>query len=200
VQAAGDTLHWQVAGTIETPAPERLRPLKSAQPVLPNWWPTALLLLAVLALPAWLLLGLLRRPRQGAAFALPAEPPQYAALRDLERIEQSGWLRDGQTERWYVEASHVLRNYLAGRYRVPALDWTSQETVERLLAAGYRDEDIAAVRPLLASADVVKFAAEQPSEHNAQEWLRAIRDFVHETAIEMVYSTPEALRSAEKLR
>jgi hypothetical protein len=145
----------------------------------------------------WLWRRLRRRVRR-AAFALPAEPPQDVALRALAEIEASDWLARGEIERWFVEASRVLRTYVAGRYRVAALDATSAETLQRLLEFGYRDAEIATLGPLLAAADGVKFAGSRPSEHSAQQWLREIRDFVQSTAVAIVYSTPEALRAAER--
>jgi hypothetical protein len=86
-----------------------------------------------------------------------------------------------------------------GRDRVPALDWTSAELLERMKQAGYRPEDVQAIAPLLVEADSVKFAGDRPSDHNAAEWLEQIRGFVELTAVEMRFSTPESLAAAEQM-
>jgi hypothetical protein len=196
--AFGDTLRWTVAGAIEQAAPERLRPLHGQEQIGPNWWPTALALALLLGPPLWWLWRRWRQRGRRPAFALPAEPPQELALRELARIEASDWLQRGEIERWFVEASRVLRAYVGGRYRVAALDATTAETLERLAAFGYRDGEVAQLEPLLARADSVKFAGARPSEHAATVWLQEIRSFVQATAVPIVYSTPEALRAAER--
>ena len=190
ITAPGDTMHWEVASSIEEPAPERLRPLKSAQPIRPRWWPTVVLVLAVLAVPLfWLWRRLRRRQRPSAAFAIAAEPPHEVALLRLQQLVDGDLLRREQFDRYYVEASHALRSYICGRYRVPVLDWTSAEVVDRLRAAGYERELVATVGPLLLEADAVKFAADRPTEHAAVEWVERARRWILETAVEPVYST-----------
>ena len=120
-------------------------------------------------------------------------------MRRLEEMARSGWLTDGDFDRWYVEGSHTLREYLGGRYRVPALDWTSDELLGRLVGAGFESDELERVDPLLRQADGVKFAARRPTEHQAEEWWRQIRSFVETTKVERVYSTPEALAAARRL-
>jgi len=198
--ADGDTLWWEVDGRLESVAPELLRPVKSVGEIKPNWWPTILLVTAVL-LPfvVWLLRRLRRRRRRPTAFPIPPEPAHRVALRRLDEIQSSGWLDQEAFDRYYVEASHVLREYLQGRYRVPALDWTSSELVSRLRSSGYANPKLDEVGPLLGAADGVKFAAERPTQHSASQWLALIRAFVEATAVELRYSTPEALAASQKL-
>lgn len=195
-----DTLAWTVAGSIDNPASEGLSPLRSQGDVGPVWWPH--LILAALLL-AGLVLALYQRVRRRQApvevYEPPAEPPHLRALRRLDEMSRSGWLVEGNFERWYVEGSHTLREYLGGRYRVPALDWTSGELLKRLVDAGFERRDLESIDPLLHQADDVKFAARRPTEHQAQEWWRQIRGFVEATALERVYSTPEALAAARRM-
>ncbi len=200
VTAPGDTLGWTIAASIEEPFPERLRPLKSAQPVRPRWWPTIALIAAVVAIPVvWLLRRLRRRRRPAPAFAIASEPPHDVALRRLQQLVDGDLLNAEQFDQYYVEASHALRTYICGRYRVPVLDWTSAEVVDRLRAAGYQRDLVATVGPLLMEADSVKFAADRPTPHAAGEWVQRARTWIQETAVEPVYSTPEAIAAAEVL-
>lgn len=195
-----DTLAWTVPGSIENPTPEDLRPLRSQGEVGPVWWPHLLLGGLLLAGLIWALYQRLRRRQaQVEVYEPPTEPPHRRALRRLDEMSRSGWLVDGDFERWYVEGSHTLREYLGGRYRVPALDWTSDELLERLVDAGFERADLEGVDPLLRQADGVKFAARRPTEHQAEEWWHEIRDFVEATALERVYSTPEALAAARRM-
>lgn len=196
--ADGDTLWWEVARSIEQPSPERLRPLKSSGEIGPNWWPTILGGLALLLPPLlWLARRAGRRGRSRPAFAIPEEPAHVVALRRLEEIANSGWLQAQEYDRYFVEASHALRAYIGGRYRVPVLDWTSREVEEGLQRAGYDRETVAAVAPLLREADEVKFAGERPTQHAAEGWLDRAREWILATKVEPRFSTPEALAAAE---
>jgi hypothetical protein len=198
--AGGDTLWWEVPSSIEEARPELLRPIKSVGSIGPNWWPTLAVVLAILLPALWWLRQKMRRPtRSRTAFPIPPEPPHRRALRRLDALAASDMLPRGAFASFYVEGSHTLREYVQGRFRVPALDWTSAELIERMKEAGYRPEDIQFMAPLLGEADTVKFAGDRPSDHGATRWLEEIRDFVEHTAVEMRFSTPEALAAAEQM-
>jgi hypothetical protein len=198
--AQPDTLWWNVPVSIEQAAPELLRDIKHVDPIHPNWLPTALAVALLLAGPVWWLLRRLRRrERRQAAFAIPVEPPHHVALRRLDEIARSGCIEREEFDWFFVEASHALRTYIGGRYRVPVLDWTSAEVVSKLREAGYEKHVVTEVGPLLREADDVKFAAGRPTPHAAERWLERARDWIVQTAVEPVFSTPEALRAAELL-
>lgn len=195
-----DTLAWTVPGRVQAPDPESLRPLRSQGEVGPVWWPHLLLGGLLAALLAWLLYQRLRR--RGAAIEIyepPTEPPHRRALRRLDALAGGSLLEKGDFESWYVEGSHALREYVGGRYRVPALDWTRGELLTRLVEAGFEKRNLEEIDPLLDEADGVKFAGRRPTVHQAERWLRSIRAFVEATAIERVYSTPEALAAARRM-
>jgi hypothetical protein len=195
--APGDTLWWQVPGALAQAIPDSLRPLALAPRIRPNWLPTLLIVSAVLAPPIlWLLRRRRGRPARTQAFPLPAEPPHRIALRRLAEIAATRWLEDGQFDHYFVEATRTLRAYITGRYRVPALDWTSDEVVERLRGAGYDRKTVGEVFPLLSEADRVKFAAARPTQHAAQQWLGGVRTWIEGTAVEPRYTTPEAVAAA----
>lgn len=197
---ARDTLWWEISGQLAEASPDSLRPLKAAPELGPNWLPTALILAVLLGMPAWWLWRRRgRRPARALAFPLPEEPAHRVALRRLAEIAGTRWLEDGQFDRYFVECTRAMRAYIAARYRVPALDWTSDEIVERLRQAGYDRRDLADVGPLLAEADRVKFGADRPTQHSSQQWLGRARTFIEYTAVEPEFTTPEAVAAAAAL-
>lgn len=200
VPATGDTLRWTVEPRLANAAPDSLRPWMRVGALGPNWWPTVLVVVAILAPLAWWIWTLLRRRGEGNFEFTAVEAPHLAALRRLDELEARGWIAAGRFDEFYVEASHALRAYVGGRYGVPALDWTTDETFHRLLAAGHERQDLAPIDPLLRAADVVKFAAQRPSEHQAGQWLGRARAWILATAVEPSYSTPEALAAAARMR
>jgi len=198
--ATGDTLKWTVQPRLAQATPDSLRPIQRVGTIGPDWrLHTLLVALVVLALLVWWWVRRRNAPPVPTTFQVPLEPPHEVALRRLQEIRDAGWIDRGEFDRVYVEASRALRGYVSGRYRVPALDWTTSETIDRLLDAGYEREDVAAVDPLLRAADEVKFAAQRPSEHQAERWIDEARGWIEHTAVPVVYSTPEAIRAAEEL-
>jgi hypothetical protein len=196
-----DTLRWSVPTEIEGDSLPAPRGLASVGILKPNWWPTILLLSAILLPILFLVLRRLRRtPKSESAFPFVAEAPHLVALRRLEEIEAAGYVEAGRHDRFFVEASHVLRSYVAGRYRVPALDWTSEELKRRLIQAGYSADAIAEALPLLTMADEVKFAGHRPSAHQAEQWLEDARRYVHATHVEAVYTTQESVTASAQLQ
>lgn len=201
VMAGVDTLRWSVPATLDVDSLPEPRGLASVGILKPNWWPTVLLAVALLAPLAFLLWRRLRRVHPvTAAFPLVAESPHLVALRRLEELEAAGYPRRGEYDRFFVEGSHALRSYIAGRYRVPALDWTREELRDRLREAGYAPEAVQDALPLLAVADTVKFAAHRPTEHQAQEWLDQARRYIHATRVEAVFTTEESVAAAAQLQ
>lgn len=197
--ASEDTLRWEVQPRLAQATPDSLRPLDRVGEIGPDYRAhVALLLLALAALAAW---WWRRRVRAVApsAFEIPSEPPHERALQRLARIRDEDWIARGEFERFYVEASHALRDYVGGRFRVPALDWTTTETVDGLLDAGYARDAVGAVDPLLRAADEVKFAGARPSPHQAERWIDDAREWIEATAVPVVHSTPEALQAAREL-
>ncbi|HKK69979.1 MAG TPA: hypothetical protein VKA86_02095 [Candidatus Krumholzibacteria bacterium] len=198
--ATGDTLRWAVSPRLAQATPDSLRPIERVGDIGPSWWIHGLAAFAVLLLILSLWWRRRRRSLPGAAPSVPLDPPHEVALRRLDEIRDSGWITAGRFDDVYVHASQALRGYVSGRYRVPALDWTTDETIERLTGAGYERSEVADVDPLLRAADSVKFAARRPTEHQAERWIDDARAWIERTAVPVVYSTPDAIRAAERLR
>lgn len=197
--STGDTLRWEVQPRLAQATPDSLRPIARVGDLGPDFRLHLLLLaLAAAALLAWWW-SRRRGTSVPSAFEMPLEPPHEVALRRLAEIRAADWIARGEFDRVYVEASHALRGYVGGRFRVSALDWTTSETIDRLLEAGYERDEVAAIDPLLRAADEVKFAGQRPSEHQTERWIEDAVVWIERTAVPVVHSTPDALRAAEEL-
>jgi hypothetical protein len=198
---SSDTLYFAVPATMDPDSLPAPRPLQSIGILRPTWWPTIAGFLLILSPLAYLTMRWLRRGKTPAvAFPLVAEAAHLVALRKLQEIEDSRLLREGEFDAYYVAVSHTLRAYLAGRFRVSALDWTVSEMKDRLAAAGYEQELFSAALDLLKQADEIKFARGRPTEHQAREWLEAARSYIHDTKVEPVYTTQESVKALVKLQ
>lgn len=124
------------------------------------WWPIllALLLAAAVAAALWYWWKRRRRPVQAApAVAVVRVPPRDAALQQLAALRTSGLLERGEFKEFYVAMTEALRHYLAALHPAWSADLTTAELAPRLRAStGVRNP--AELAPLLAAADLVKFA------------------------------------------
>lgn len=198
---SSDTLFFAVPATLDPDSLPAARPLKSIGILRPAWWPTIAVILLVLSPLVYFLARRFRhRTKLQAAFPLVAEAAHLSALRRLQEIEASRLLQSGDFDAYYVAVSHTLRAYLAGRFRVPALDWTRAELKERLLLAGYQLELFETALALLKQADEIKFARGRPTEHQAKEWLAAARTYIHDTKVEPVYTTAKSVGALVRLQ
>lgn len=198
--AGADTLSWEVAGQVEQADPSLARPLHPGPRLRANWWPHLLLLALLLALLGlWAWRRLMAGRGEAALNPVPDEPPHVVALRRLAELERSGWLAAGDAPRFYVEASDALRAFVGGRFGVPALDWTSRETAERLAGSGHPPATSRELLPLLREADAVKFAGEQPAEPDGRAWIQAARGYIGRHAVEPVFQGEAARAAARRL-
>jgi hypothetical protein len=115
---------------------------------------------ALIATARWL-----RRRRVARARQAPAPPPEAAhliALRRLAELRASDLLTRGEVKPYYERLSLALRDYLGARYGVDALDMTTAELCEALLAVRAADLPLDAAADLLSGCDLVKFARHRP--------------------------------------
>ncbi len=153
--------------------PRPARDVMAAPPVLWPWIVGGLLLVALLL---WMLRRRLRRR------PLPAHSGKGAltdAKRDFARIEQLDLLEAGERGRYVALHIDVLREYLAARIPEAALSLTSTE----LLAVLSADAPVPLPRlvPVLAAADLIKYADRPVTDARARELASETRGIVEST-------------------
>jgi hypothetical protein len=127
------------------------------------WWLWALLALAAL-LVGWLVWRWLRRRREGPGEII-VDPFSFAE-REFERVEQLGLVDAGERGRYVALVVEVLRDYLARRATGAPSSLTSTELLHALRTDGR--VPIARLAPVLAEADLVKFARRPVSAERAR--------------------------------
>lgn len=111
----------------------------------------------------------------------PTLPAHLRALQQLDALEQQqSWKKEGLKE-YYAALSLVTREYLENRYRVPALESTTQEIMGQLRATDYPESLKGALREALDQADGVKYAQSKPSAEAPLQALRKVRFLVEKT-------------------
>lgn len=143
-------------------------------------------LLAV-ALIALLVLYLIKRKKGEPLFfpAKPAEPPHVVALRELNKMkEQKLWNTD-KHKHFHSVLTQIIRDYIEGRYGVPAMEQTTDETIQDLKNYGEIDSRLLDdLQENLSLADLVKFAKFTPEVSENETSLKFGFRFVNDTKME----------------
>ncbi len=88
--------------------------------------------------------------------------PHEVAYEHLAAIEDSDWLERGDTVKYHTQIAYVLREYIRGRYQIPALELTTTALLYAMRRAQIGTSYVEHVQQLLASCDRVKFANYRP--------------------------------------
>ena len=120
-----------------------------------------------------------RRSRTAPAVFVP---PHERAYRELKRIAGMDLIAKGQAKEYYFLISNCLRHYLEARYGFKALEQTTEEFIEELLARRALPENEQEIlRTFLEHCDYVKFAKYTPSAVEADKAFKTVGAFVDAT-------------------
>jgi hypothetical protein len=131
------------------------------------------LALLLIGLVSWLIvirrhnLTLLGKPK-------PVDPPHVVAIKELESLSSQKLWQNNKHKLYYTRLTDILRQYMEGRWGVAAMEMTTDETVAALAQVEIPEDELAHLRGILRSADLVKFAKQTPAaEENETAWTRA---------------------------
>ena len=155
------------------------------------WVGLALLLAALI----WLLVRWIRFRRQNRDFfgkPVVQDPPHIVALRSLEKTRSQKLWQNGKQKQFYTQVTDALRQYIADRYDVAALEQTSAEMFRDL-----QDKDIdpalmEKLKDLFTTADFVKFAKHMAADEENENAIPTAIRFVNETYMNAIENEEEA--------
>lgn len=134
--------------------------------------------MGLMLLAAVILYFVYRKKKEAAA---EAEPAHIRALRKLDKYRGEKFWKPEQQKNFYSGVTDTLREYIAARYGIAALEMTTAEIFEDLRNAGIPEELFRDLKDLFERADFVKFAKFTASdEDNARVLPGAVR-FVSDT-------------------
>ena len=136
------------------------------------WVAGGLLLAAGIGFLVWWLLQ--RRRKQEEALA--AEPAHIRALRKLDKYRSDKFWKPDQQKAFYSGVTEALREYIAARYGVGAMEMTTAEIFDGLKGSDVPADLYQEMKDLFERADFVKFAKFTASDQeNAQVLPQAVR-------------------------
>ena len=159
-----------IEGVVEIPEPAN------------RWWLWALILPAVVAVPAgWLLLKS-RRAKKLVRVFKPAHEIAYARLRALvaENLAEQGRIKE-----FYERISGILRHYIEDRFDLHAPERTTEEFLAELrFTEALPPSDKEVLEEFLTHCDLVKFARHDPTTEQIQRTFDLVKDFIERTKSE----------------
>ena len=156
-------------------------------------YPWVLLALLVAA-AIWALVRWIRLRRQNRDFfgkPVVQDPPHIVALRSLEKTRSQKLWQNNKQKQFYTQVTDALRQYIASRYDVAALEQTSAEMFRAL-----EDKDIdpalsEKLKELFETADFVKFAKHIASDEENENAIPTAIRFVNETYMKQLEEEEE---------
>jgi large-conductance mechanosensitive channel len=148
--------------------------------ILP-WILLAVLVSAII----WLIVKLIRkfkRVKKDEIVPAITEPAHVIAFRELEKLKNEKLWQTGETKKYYIRLTEIIRQYLENRFGVNSLELTTSETLEALIKTGFKkDESFNKLRSVLTGADLVKFAKYKPDPAENESVYSNSYDFVSAT-------------------
>ncbi len=113
----------------------------------------------------------------------PKEPAHIVALRELDRIKREKIWQKGKHKQFYSQVTEALRVYIEDRFGIPAMEQTSDETIEsfRIDKSLLTEKQFNELGEILKLADLVKFAKYTPLPDDDSKSLENAYIFVNET-------------------
>lgn len=146
-----------------------IKPYIEVEKSASQWWKTALMILGILLLLAFLLYWFVWRKKPlTEAEEIALLPPYERAKLALKKLDESDYLQQSELKGYYSELTFIIRKYLDEKVYNRALESTTDELISRLnlLKEGNQielsKEDIRNIESILKRADLVKFAKSAP--------------------------------------
>ena len=109
--------------------------------------------------------------------------PHQKAMQEIEQIKADKMVSSENQKEYYTKLTETLRRYIEERYGFSAMEMTSSEIIERLMATADQ-QMMDELRQLFTTADLVKFAKYSTLiNENDMNLVNAI-DFINQTKIE----------------
>jgi hypothetical protein len=148
-----------------------------------NWLLYVFGVIFIIAVAGAMIFWYMRRQKQTALppQAAPQLSPHEIALARLNEIEALNLVAKGEMKRYHTEISHAIREYIAMRYDIPALELTTEDLLNRLSDADLPDAPLSLLRHFLTQCNLVKFAKQQPGKLEAHARLDEAQQFIEAT-------------------
>lgn len=134
--------------------------------------------------------------RKKKEVAPPPSPPAHVPLPHeiiLQKLNEMAikkpW-RDGNLKGHYTELTELMRGWLVERFRFPAKEMTTYQTMLRLRRTPDSGNKTSELEYVLRTADLVKFGKAAPDDYVNEKCIQSAIDFVMSTSFVTVHMPP----------
>lgn len=163
-----------------SPNSSRLRDIKPPIEVPPNLLPFIILGIIILAVIIWTVWLYLRKRKSAPPTPIGnviSITPHEIALKQLDKLEATTC----DMETYHIEISYIIREYIAARYNIPALELTTIGVLQQMSIEQINEKHVNHIQEFLVNCDIVKFTEYQPHRTEADARMESARWFVNET-------------------
>lgn len=114
--------------------------------------------------------------------------PHIIALESLHNLEEKHLWEKNLDKEYQSELTDILRRYIEDRYKIPALEMTSNELISQIVFSGIDRPLIEELNSILQRADLTKFAKYHPAPNEHSFAMSSAYHFVEETKLEEIES------------
>jgi hypothetical protein len=182
----GVTLNVHTMAIDTTRGPTDIKYPYDAPVTLKEVIPYILGTILILAILFFIFYAIKRRKNNQPIFVIPKKPKEPAhiiALRELDRIKQEKLWQQGKTKQFYSEVTETLRKYIEDRFEIPAMEQTSDETLDSFKYRRdlLKEKTFENLSKILKLADLAKFAKYRTSPDDDNMTLVNAYFFINDT-------------------
>lgn len=127
-------------------------------------------------------------------------PPEVIAYAELDRIEALNLPASDRFKEHYSLVTDCLRGYIESRYKLPALERTTDEMRSTFSRGPVSTEQATRFLTIFRDSDLVKFARFKPQPDEAYQLIEKARSVVRQTTPEPAPLTPSQKKAAEVMK
>ena len=109
-------------------------------------------------------------------------PSHVEALKSLDALRAKQLWQKGEIKAFQTELTFTIRQYLEKRFKIKALESTTEEISRALKTQNFSVQHENDLREILQIADMVKFAKAKPADEIHESFLDKAKTFVQETS------------------
>ncbi|MFP5079542.1 BatD family protein [Pedobacter sp. JCM 36344] len=133
------------------------------------------LLLIIVLIGVWFYFKKRKKAEPVVVEVTPFIPPHIRALNKLTELRDKELWQHDEVKQYHSELTDIIREFLEKRYKIRAMEQTSDEIFSGLRNLAIEEADRSRLRQILMLADLVKFAKQKPlSTDNEQSMDNAI--------------------------
>lgn len=107
--------------------------------------------------------------------------PHEIAIEKLTELEKEKMWQKGKVKEYHDRVTDIVREYLALRFQIPALEQTTDEIIQNLEYRRIGSEQIEKLTEIFRLADLAKFAKAEPLPQENERSIKVAFDFVRNT-------------------